>query len=163
MGMICVIGIGQSLRGDDEAGLAAVRLWDETYRKPARHSNLRVELAESPGVGLLDLLEGADAAVLVDAVQSGAKPGTLHKLSESDLAAFLDGAGSAHGWGVAETLALGRQLGLEALPLKIVIIGIEVGQIGMGGGLSPRVAAALPLAARLISETLDQFPVSQPD
>jgi len=155
--VIYLIGIGQSLRGDDGAGLAAVRFWDEIYRNPARQANLRVELAECPGVGLLDLLEGADAAVLVDAVQSGAKPGTLHKFSESDLAAFLDGADSAHGWGVAETLALGRQLDLERLPPEIVIIGIEAGQVGIGGELSPEVTAALPHAARLISETLAEF------
>ena len=160
MGMIYVIGIGQSLRGDDGAGLAAVRLWEEAHQRPGQNLDLRVELAESPGIGLLGLLEGADTAILVDAVQSGAKPGTLHKLSEGELGAFLDGADSAHGWGVAETLALGRQIDPDAMPKMIVIIGIEARQVRVGGGLSPGVATALPDAARLISETLEELPVS---
>jgi len=158
--MIVVIGIGQSLRGDDEAGLAVVRLWSETLQRVEWDPNLRVELVESPGVALLNLLEGSDAAVLVDAVQSGAKPGTLHKLCENDLGAFMAGADSAHGWGVAETLALGRQLSLETLPLKILIIGIEVGQVEVGAGLSPEVASALPDAVLLISKTVEELLVA---
>ena len=31
-GTIKIIGIGQSLRGDDAAGLVAVRLWHESYK-----------------------------------------------------------------------------------------------------------------------------------
>jgi hydrogenase maturation protease len=155
--MISLIGIGQSLRGDDEAGLAAVRLWEQTYRKDRLHYTLRVELVESPGVGLLNFFEGVDAAILVDAVQSGAKPGTLHKLCENDLTAFLDGTDSAHGWGIAETLCLGRKMGLATLPQKIVVIGIEAGVVEVGEGLSPEVAAALPDAVKLISEILEQI------
>ncbi len=33
---IAVIGIGQSLRGDDAAGLEAVRQWQEKYPKTAK-------------------------------------------------------------------------------------------------------------------------------
>lgn len=149
---ITVIGIGQSFRGDDEAGLAAVRLWRENY--PETAASTPVELAESPGVGLLNLLDGFDAAILVDAVQSGRQPGTIHLLRETELAAFLDGAGSAHGWGVAETLALGRQIAPEGLPETIALIGIEVGQVAPGERLSPQVAAALPEVARRIEETV---------
>jgi hydrogenase maturation protease len=152
--MIAVIGIGQSLRGDDGAGLAAVRLWRVTHASTAQAPNIRVELVENPGIGLLYLLEGNDTAILVDAVQSGAKPGKLHCLVESDIAAFLDDAGSAHGWGVAETLALGRLINPEDLPTKLVLIGIEAGGMELGEDLSPEVAAALPKVVRLIEERI---------
>ncbi len=152
---LTIIGIGQSLRGDDGAGLAAVRRWQEMC--PAQHPDVRIELAESPGLGLLNLLEGAAAAILVDAVRSGAIPGSLHCLDESDIAAFLDGANSAHGWGVAESLALSRQLDPDSLPARLVLIGIEAGQVKLGEGLSPAVAASLPDAARLIQETIQQL------
>ena len=152
---LTIIGIGQSLRGDDGAGLAAVRCWQEMY--PAQHLDVRVELAESPGLGLLNLLEDADAAILVDAVRSGASPGSLHRLGECDIAAFLDGTNSAHGWGVAETLALSRQLDPDSLPVQLVLIGIEAGQVALGKNLSPAVTASLPEAARLIQETVKQL------
>jgi hydrogenase maturation protease len=145
---ITIIGIGQSLRGDDAAGLTAVQLWQDAH--PATAQQVRVEIAENPGVSLLNLLEGTDAAILVDAVHSGAPPGTLHCLTEKELAAFLDGTDSAHGWGIAETLALGRTINPEHMPGQIVIIGIEIGQIRMGEGLSPKVAAFLPETVQLI-------------
>jgi len=99
-GTIKIIGLGQSLRGDDAAGLAAVRLWQERYQVNTERPNLQVELAELPGIGLLSLLEGAGMAILVDAVHSGADAGTIHILSKEHLEAFQKESGSAHGWGV---------------------------------------------------------------
>ena len=152
--MIIVIGIGQRLRGDDEAGLEAVRLWVDKYSPIGTYADLQVEFAESPGVGLLNLMAGADGALLVDAVQSGVKPGKLHLLDETDLSAFLDGTGSAHGWGVAETLLLGRKIDFDSMPDRITLIGIEVLQVKLGNGFSPDVALELPKAARLIQQTV---------
>jgi hydrogenase maturation protease len=152
--MIYVVGIGQRLRGDDEVGLEAVRLWVDTYNPIGTNVDLQVEFVESPGVGLLNLMTGADEALLVDAVQSGVSPGTLHLLDETDLSAFLDGAGSAHGWGVAETLALGRKVDPDSMPERITLIGIEIGQVELGSGISSDVALVLPQAAKLIQETV---------
>jgi len=153
---LVVIGIGQTLRGDDGAGLAAVKTWQQSYPDSARRSNLRVELAELPGIGLLSLLEGAQTAILVDAVRSGALPGTVHLLSEADLSNPLAGSATAHGWGVAETLALGWQLTPRQMPGSIRLVGIEAGDLGMGEMLSPPVAAALNLAANQIEQAICQ-------
>lgn len=153
---LVVIGIGQALRGDDGAGLAAVRVWQQTYPGSASRSNVRVELAELPGIGLLSLLEGTRAAILVDAVRSGGLPGTVHILSEADLSNPHASSASAHGWGVAETLALGRQLSPQQMPGSIQLIGIEAGEIGMGEAISPPVAAALTKAASKIEQAVCQ-------
>ena len=119
---IVVIGIGQTLRGDDGAGLEAVRRWQEKY--PATAARVRVELSELPGLGLIDLLSGADAAVIVDAVQSeSAAPGTVLRLGPEEAAAFTPGSGSAHGWGAAETLTLGRTLDPSLAGCRITLIG----------------------------------------
>lgn len=155
--ILTVIGIGQRLRGDDEAGLEAVSLWQNKYLATASSPSIRVELAESPGIGLLALMENAQAAILVDAVFSGAQPGSLVRLRHSDLAAYLEGTGSAHGWGVAETLALGAKISPESLPKHILIIGIEAGQVNLGQSFSPAVAAALEKAADLIQETVQSL------
>ena len=155
--IITVIGIGQRLRGDDEAGLEAVALWQNKYPAAAGSASIRVELAESPGIGLLALMENAQAAILVDAVMSGAQPGTLVCLRHTDLAAYLDGTGSAHGWGVSETLALGAKISPQTLPQTILIIGIEAGQVNLGQAFSPQVSAALEKAADLIQETVQSL------
>lgn len=151
-GIIKVIGVGQSLRGDDVAGLLAVRHWQETCQ--ARHGfpNVQVELVESPGAGLLSLLEGSRFAILVDAVHGNAAPGTVQVLNENQLESFQPGSGSAHGWGVAETISLGRQLMPSDMPDKLLIIGIEVGKLNLGEGLSSEVISSFHKVSRLIEQ-----------
>lgn len=151
-GAIKIIGIGQSLRGDDAVGLAAVRFWKENYQADIERPNLQVELAELPGIGLLNLLEGVRLAILVDAVRSDADAGTIHLLSNDQLETFTDGSGSAHGWGIAETISLGEKLMPSAMPAKLILIGIEAGELSLGESLSPAVELALPRVARLIEQ-----------
>jgi hydrogenase maturation protease len=155
-GTIAVIGIGQSLRGDDGAGLAAVRLWNANSQQEHDRPTVRVELAELPGLGLLDLLAGSHIAILVDAVRSGSKCGLIHQFTEDDLIQYSSGSGSAHGWGVAETIALGRQTIPNQLPDQVIFVGIEAGQLDIGERLSPEVERSLPEAALLIEQLVSE-------
>ncbi len=151
---LVVIGIGQRLRGDDAVGVEVVRRWEKQHPETAAHPEVHVEISELPGLQLLDLLAGAQAGILVDAVLSNATPGTLHHLTQDDLASFAEGAGSAHGWGVAETLALAETLGQDDLPAALVILGIEVGQSELGKGVSPAVQAAIPSAIQVLQDVV---------
>jgi hydrogenase maturation protease len=151
-GITKIIGISQTLRGDDAAGSAAVSLWQQTFPVTASQPDIIVELADLPGIGLLSLLAGASKAILIDAVQSDVQPGTIHILTEDQLDSFEISARSAHGWGIAETLALGRALKLTEMPIELTIIGIEAGQMEISAGLSPEVELALPRVARLIEQ-----------
>lgn len=153
-GTIKLIGMGQGMRGDDAAGLAAVRLWQAQYQVGGLRADVQVELAELPGTGLLDLLQGVRLAILVDAVQSDAHPGTVHVLSPDQLDAFQHGAGSAHGFGVAEALSLGMKLMPSQMPDKLILIGIEAQQFRLGEELSPQVGLALPRVASLIEQLI---------
>ena len=148
-----IVGIGQTMRGDDAAGLEAVRLWQKNFPATAADPRVRVEQAGMPGLELIDLLANADGALLVDAVQSGVAPGTLHMVKPEQVASFDTGSGSAHGWGVAETLALAREL-RYALPEQIVILGIEATSFGVGTPISRPVADSLTKAAEMIEERI---------
>jgi hydrogenase maturation protease len=155
MTMVAVIGIGQSLRGDDAAGLEAVRQWQEKFPETANSPKVRVETCELPGLTLLDMIEDVDAAILVDAVQSSAIPGNIYRLTENDLATFTSDAKSAHGWGVAETLGMGRQLGKAHIPIRL--IGIEAEQMILGAGMSRAVQDSLPAVCRVIQEEVESL------
>lgn len=146
---IKVIGIGQTLRGDDSVGFEVVRRWKSTQPEPLPPA-LETAMLESPGLNLLPNISGFDVVILVDAVHSGAPPGTLHHLRSHELEAFLRGADSAHGWGVAETLQLGKTLDMEDLPSQIFLLGIEISSLDPGQGLSPAVQASLPDAVRAL-------------
>jgi len=151
---VAVIGIGQSLRGDDAVGLEAIRQWREKFPETASRPEVQIEASELPGLALLDTLNEVDAAILVDAIQ-GSNPGVIHRLSEEELAAFTSDSKSAHGWGVAETLRLRKKL--TDAKANVSIIGIEVEQVEIGAGLSKVVEEALPKACEAIEAEINHL------
>nr|MDJ0864620.1 hydrogenase maturation protease [Myxococcota bacterium] len=104
-----VIGIG-SPHGDDAAGLLVARHLDATDCP-----GVQVVECGRPVPDLLDALEGAEAALLVDAVRAGGDAGALRRLDPGQLARAE--ASSSHGLGVAHALALHRALGRHEVPL----------------------------------------------
>lgn len=154
---IVVIGIGQSIRGDDAIGLKAVHQWMDTFPETASRSEIQVETCELPGLTLLDFLEKAKAAILVDAIECLTIPGTIHSIRPEQLSTFTTDAKSAHGWGVAETLKLNQLLSPSRKNIPIQLIGIEVGQVEIGSGLSKSVEQALPLVCEAIQKEVQTF------
>ena len=90
--------------------------------------------------------------MLVDAVSSGAPPGTVHRFEPNGtpLPAELFGASSTHALGLAEALELARSL--DRLPEHVVVLGIEGASFDFGKGLTPEVAAAVD---RVVEELRD--------
>ena len=131
-----VIGLGNEWRGDDGVGIEVAR-------------RLGGRVLEGEPIALVDALDGEDEVVLVDAVSSGAAPGTLFRFEAGSepLPAPLFGASSTHALGLAEAVELSRSLG--RLPQRVVVYGIEGESFAFGQGLSETVAAA---AARLVEE-----------
>jgi hydrogenase maturation protease len=142
-----VIGIGNAWQGDDAAGLVvAQRLRDRAG------GELTVLEVEGEPVSLVEAFVGADDAFLVDAVRSGARPGTVHRIDATDqpVPATLSAA-STHTLGVGEAIELGRALG--RLPRRIVLYGIEAESLAAGGQLTPAVARAVDeVVERVLAE-----------
>jgi hydrogenase maturation protease len=132
-----VVGIGTG-RGDDAAGLAAA----EALSRRALPAGVSVHRCERPVPDLLDALEGADAAIVVDAARTGAAPGSVQRLARGELARAL--RPSSHALGVADALALAEALGRA--PARIEVLGVELGDAG-GSALTPAVSAAAREAA----------------
>ena len=147
---LCVVGIGNRWASDDGVGPEVVRrLQDEVPPdRPVTFATLpQADLA------LLELMDRCDRLILVDAVVSGAPPGTVHR--ERWRPGLLEGRGveraSSHGLGLREVLALAASLG--RLPAQVGLWGVEIVSTAPGEGLSPAVAAALPaIVARLRRE-----------
>ncbi len=149
---LLVLALGQDLRGDDGAGPEVLKRWREAYPETAGRQDLLAEVTPLPGLTLLSLLEYAHNAILVDAAQSGAPAGSLHVLQAEDLAGFGLGAGSAHDWGIAETLALGASIDPDKLPEHLTILAIEAKDLELGHAFSAEVQAALPQAVQKLQE-----------
>ena len=113
----------------------------------------RVRAYEGEPIGLLDLWAGADEVVLIDAVASSARAGTVHRLDPlaGPLPAGLASA-STHAFGLAATIELARELG--RLPPRLIVYGIEGQRFEAGAELSAPVAAAVGQVASALRERL---------
>ena len=132
-----VIGIGQSFRGDDAIGIKIVEEWWKLSLSFIEENSIEIEISSLPGVGLIDMMVGFETVIFVDAVQTGFEPpGTIYKLREKQLDSFVSSAKSAHGWGAAESLRLGRELRAGEMPETVRILGIEAAQFEMGAEIS---------------------------
>lgn len=139
MTRVRVIGCGNLEAGDDAAGLLAVR--EAAGRLPAE-----VEVVEAGPLQVLDLLDDADAVIVVDAVRTSdarRAPGAIVRAEAGPdgLPSTLRSSLSSHGIGLAEAVGLAASLG--PLP-RITLIGIEVGEVAAGAPPSPPVREALP-------------------
>ncbi len=97
---------------------------------------------------LLEAMQGADLVVIVDAIRSGAAPGSIQRIEVSDGDQLPDRRprDSSHTLALGDLLALARTL--DRLPDRLVLIGIEAAELGPGTGLSPHAAAAVELVTR---------------
>jgi hydrogenase maturation protease len=140
-----IIGVGNPDRGDDAAGrLAARRLRSLGLDAVVEHSG--------EGTALLEAWSGAGRVILIDAVVTGAPPGTI-TVWEARKAPLQRTSfrGSTHAFGVAEAVELARAL--DRLPASLTIYGIEAQQFQPGAGLSPAVSDAVgQLAERIAQE-----------
>jgi hydrogenase maturation protease len=129
-----VIGLGNEFRHDDAAGLVAARR--------LRERGMAAEEHEGDLVTLIDRWKGADGVILIDAISSGAAPGTLHRLdvSASPFPRELFKS-STHALGLTEAVELSRTLG--TLPARVLVFGVEAGDFTAGVGLSEEVERAL--------------------
>jgi len=145
---IALIGYGHPSRGDDAAGpLVARRL------RGMLPAAVDVHEVIGDGTALMEAWGGCDRAVVVDAMVSGAPPGTVHRLDGRR----LSGAGdfrspSSHALGLREAIRLAEMLG--RLPGKLDIIGIEGRRFETGEAPGPEVQEGIARAAAVL---LDEF------
>jgi hydrogenase maturation protease len=141
-----VIGVGNEFRSDDGVGPAVAA---EIGRRGL--PGTRVVLSDGEPASLLEAWDGADLAVVVDAVRvDPPTPGRIHR---SDAGPWLHGgnAATSHGLGVPEALLLGRAL--DRLPGRLVVFAVEAASLDLGAGMSPPVAAAVgPAVTAVLAE-----------
>ena len=154
-----IIGLGNPLVTDDSVGLRVATVLREQLT-----GRLDVEVTEDywGGLRLMEQMVGYDCAIVIDAICSGAPPGTIHHLAPGDVP--TQRSASSHDMTLPTALALGRQAGLR-LPEDggIVLVGIEADDIlNFGETCTPAVAAAVPRAVADVLAILDRSFVVPP-
>ena len=146
VGDLLVIGVGNAWRRDDGAGPAVA---DRLAGLPG----LRVQVVSGEGTEVMEAWKTASRVVVVDAMRSGASPGTIRRI---DATAEPLPAGAfpsmSHRFGLVEGVEMARILG--RLPAELVLWGIEGSDFGQGPGLTPDVEAAVAKVAAIISTSV---------
>lgn len=157
-GSVLVIGIGNEFRQDDGVGI-------EVARRLRRIAPAGIRIFERSGeaTDLIAAWSGAACVLVIDAVSSGAEPGTVHRFELGGAGSTPESAspgprppsrifrGTSHQLGLGEAIELAAAVG--ELPGRLVVYGIEGRDFGEGTQLSPPVARAVDdVVARIAGE-----------
>jgi hydrogenase maturation protease len=145
-----VLGLGNPLFGDDGVGVTLAR----ELKSRLAGREIAVEAAVVGGLDVLEILEGFDRAIIIDAVQTkGGRPGSIYHLKEARVSSEVEG--SAHQLDCLAALRLGRRLGLP-LPADIAILAIEAATLaGPSDAISQEVRAAITLCLEMVEREID--------
>ncbi|HTY85551.1 MAG TPA: hydrogenase maturation protease [Silvibacterium sp.] len=138
-----ILCCGNPDRGDDGAGaIVAQRL---------KRRAITAEICTGEASHLLEKWQGISDVIVVDAVITGGRPGTIHEWNASETNLPPQQSVSTHGLGVAAAVEIARTLG--KLPRRLRVYGIEAEQFEPLTGISPIVRqAAEELAVRIAAE-----------
>lgn len=149
-----IIGLGNPLVTDDSVGLRVIAELEKCL--PDRPN---VELGDDywGGLRLMERLIGYDQAIVIDAICTGAAPGTIFHLSPDMMP--TQRSASAHDVNLPTALDFGRRAGVH-LPADedIRLLGIEAQDvINFSDHCTRPVAAAIPLAVAEIIQLLESM------
>ncbi len=152
-----VLGVGNSIMTDDAVGIITAQALEPLL---AEHPNVEVRFSERGGFDLMDLLDGCDHAVIVDAyLVPGTPPGTVLSRRAED---FLGSHHlyAAHGIDLPTALRLGRELGGD-MPERVDIIGVVVEDpYTVSEQMTPSVTGAVDEAVERVLALLEIDPSS---
>jgi hydrogenase maturation protease len=157
---ILVAGMGNILRGDDGFGVAVAR---ELEERDVPDGVDVVEVGISGMSMAQELLDGYEAFVLVDAMERGADPGTLHVeraevpdldgYSKREIGGFV---ADMHQTDPSKVLVLGEALGVR--PDPTILVGCEPADTDdLEDSLSAPVNEAVPRAAEQIERIAEKL------
>ena len=113
-----VIGVGNLIRCDDGAGIHVVN------KLEGRSPHIDTLDVAMGSIDILEAMMGFDRVFIVDAIKTGAQPGTVFHVN---LAQGEEPPAVTHSHGVdlVTTIQLGKRLFPENMPREIHVIGIE--------------------------------------
>ena len=144
-----IIGMGNRLLSDDGVGYAVAVAVAERLKNRV---DLTVMELHTGGIRLMEAMAGFRRAVVVDAMLSGAAPGTLRHFDPNDFVTTKN-TFSSHDTDFTTACDLGRMAGVP-LPEQVSFWGIEAREFDLFGEcFTDEVAAAVPGAVdRIVAE-----------
>ena len=151
MKKVLIGGIGNVLLGDDGVGPYVLRLLDAMYEFGPGVETLDLG---TPALDLLYRILDLQLVILIDAVNDGQAPGTISVHRKSELIQQVHSLRmDPHSPALGESLLAAELLGNG--PEEVVLVGVSLGSLDGGCGLSPKVAKAVSEVIRVVLRELD--------
>lgn len=149
---ILVLGLGNTLLHDDGVGPSLLA----DLAKDFHSSAVEFLNGGTQGLALLDQISGRQAVIILDAVTTGHKPGSVRVLEGTEVIRFATSRSTTEREGNAgELLATAAFLG--ELPEKCYLIAVEPKEVDAGAGLSRDVHRSLRSALRQAQNVLEEL------
>ncbi len=151
---VLVLGIGNTLMGDDGLGVRIIEAFERTYEVP---SCVEVIDGGTGGLKLLELFQDFESVIVIDAVVSDSPAGTVHVYRDEELRGAKQPVRvSAHQIGLFELLETARLTGHEP---SVSLIGVVPERIAPGENLSKRIEKRTTLVAEKIVQELKRLDI----
>jgi|KBSSwiStaDraftv2_1062776.scaffolds.fasta_scaffold08196_2 hydrogenase maturation protease len=148
-----VLGLGNTLMGDDGFGPAVVHEFEDTYEFD---EGVEVVDLGTPGLDLTPWFADTPHIIIVDTVKAALPPGSMRLYEKDDVMKHAPLARvSPHDPGVKETLATLDFA--DRAPETVTVIGAVPGLVRMSLELTQPVQMAVPAAVNAIRTTLERF------
>jgi hydrogenase maturation protease len=143
---IVILGVGNLLLSDEGVG---VHMAHELMKMDLPPEVSVVE-GGTDGFRLLNVITGADRVIVIDAVRSGAAPGSVYRFEVNDVRSVpLGFMTSVHQVGILEVIELSELIGKTP---RATVIGVEPKSLEMSMELSPEVKEKIPRIIELVLE-----------
>ncbi len=147
---VLVLGVGNLLLKDEGVGVRVVEELGKRYAPPEG-----VELLDggTAGMELLDIMANRSCVILIDAVKTGAEPGTVVRLADEEVPAFFRTKISPHQVGLSDVLA--TLTITDEKPDSVVVIGVVPKDLGTGLEMSAEIEGKMEEMIDLVVNELD--------
>lgn len=139
-----ILGIGNSLFGDEGFGVETLRRFQERLNDAT--SDVDFFNGDGDRDDLFPYLKDRKHLLVVDAVNFGGQPGEVIRLTSEDLRNNEGLNLNEHQVALQDMLAMLRKMGSE--PEDVVVLGVQPKQVMFAEPLSQEVAAAMPTVVR---------------
>ena len=145
---IIVIGIGNPNFKDDGVGLKVVEeLEKKGVKDTVKYLNIDLKV--------IDSMRGYRKAIIVDAVKTGATPGTIFEFDGKSTWQNVYASGT-HSMSIFEVIRIGYEVFPEEMPEEVKIIGIEGEEVlSLGMALTPTIQKIVPKVVEKILNELE--------
>jgi hydrogenase maturation protease len=149
-----VLGIGNTLLGDEGVGVHAVHALEARLGSP---KNVQFLDGGTLSFTLAGPIESTDQLIVIDAAQLNAPPGTVQAFEGEEMDRFLgrQRKRSVHEVGLLDLMTIARLT--DALPARRALIAVQPEYVDWADAPTPAVAAAIPRACDIANGLIERW------